>query len=432
MKIQIIIALVLIFSLLLVGCLDNNTDYSQGGSMTSYKDLLPERLSNLGEDFYPNDLTRGEILAQLPMAVKKTGNIGTDTWSGVIHVTGDLEVDTLTIEPGTIILIDANNDDQQKGEESSEDPVNPHEFLGTNYSKNHIIINVKNELNAVGTKINPIIFTSTADGPWLADWDHFVFQKGVLKYAIVEYCWGISIGSSDVTISHCLIRNMLQQGVMFGSWPEAGINGEPVSPNITYNFMYNFGHMGVQSFFSEPYIAHNVFIHKFTNNPELYECLNLGENGGLDIHGGNGTVEYNFLSYGYNADLEIEIQLGGSGIVICEAMAPEIRFNTIVGNKWGIELQGGMPVVNNNNIYNNADGNLVVRAIYAEPGREDKTMTYEGTLDFKNNYWGTTEKNRAVEKISLDGDIEINLEPISTNLISNIGPDWNEFEWLYK
>jgi hypothetical protein len=220
------------------------------GHFRGFKEFIPEDIANLPENFYPAGLTRHEILENISFGVKKTGQIEDDTWSDVILVTGDLWVGNLTIEPGTIVLIEADKDDQHHGEDNTRDPVNPHEFLGRNYSRDHISIWVNERLIAKGTPEKPIIITSTAENPGLADWDHFSLKKGTLEYAVVEHCWGINIDSSDVTVSHCVIRNVLQQGLLFGRWIEAGIRGEgSLSPNITYNYMYNFGHMAVQSFF---------------------------------------------------------------------------------------------------------------------------------------------------------------------------------------
>jgi parallel beta-helix repeat protein len=366
------------------------------------------------------------------MAVRKTGHISDDTWSGIILITGDLEAGNLIIEPGTIVFVEADKDDQRGGPEQVTDPVNPHEFLGKDYSKNHVSIRINGKLAAAGTPEKPIIITSSAEKPQIADWDYISIKKGILEYAVMEYGRGISLESSDTKVSHCLIRDVLGQGLMFGTWPEAGIYGEPVSPNITYNYMYNFGHMAVQSFFSEPYLAHNIFIHKNTDKEELYDYLNLGENGALDIHGGGGIIEYNFLSYGYNSLLEKQNELGGAGIGITEADSPVIRLNTIVGNKWGIELQGGMPVVTNNNIHSNSKGNLVVRSLYSEPGRKSKPMAYENPINFRNNWWGTTNEDEIKAKIAGEWGIEVSINPFATEEIQNAGPDWKEFGWMYK
>lgn len=397
-----------------------------------YRGYLPDDIAALPEDFYPNGLTREDILGMIPQAVRKTGQLEDETWSGVILVTGDTEIDHLVIEPGTIVLIEENSDDQEKGMEHGVDPVNPHEFLGADYARNHASLHVRQRLTARGTPEAPIIITSTAETPWLADWDHLVFRRGVLEYAFVEHCWGVAIDSSDVSVSHCVIRNVLQQGLMFGYWPEAGIHGEgSLSPNVTYNYMYNVGHMAVQSFFSDPYIAHNVFIQKHTGDPELYAYLSQGENGALDIHGGNGTILHNFLSSGYTPDFEGDRPLGGSpGVVITEATVPELRRNTIVGNLRGIEVQGGMPVINDNNIHGNIAGNFEIRSVYAEPGREDTAVAYDEPLDCRGNWWGTSVLGEIKAQMRIGWGIKVDVAPFSTSEILDAGPEWEEFEWL--
>ncbi|MBN2042617.1 MAG: right-handed parallel beta-helix repeat-containing protein [Candidatus Aenigmarchaeota archaeon] len=398
---------------------------------SDYTEFLPEEIADLPEDFYPANLTRKDILGRLPEAVQKTGHIGDDTWSGVILVTGDVEADNIIIEPGTIILVEANRDDQAGGEGEPEDPVNPHEFLGEDYQKTHINIRINEKLTARGTPGNPIIFTPTSEDPSLSDWDHLEFESGTLEYAVVENLWGISLRSSETTIKHCIIRNLLQQGVMFGNWPEAGIYGEPVSPNITYNFIYDFGHMGIQSFFSDPYIAHNIFIQKRTEDPETIEYLGKGENGGLDIHGGNGTIEYNFFSCGSLSPAETQ-NLGCPGICITEASYPKISHNTITGSKWGIELQGGLPEVNGNNIFGNEQGHMVVRTIYAEPGKTDQAMAYDQPLDLTNNWWGTTDTNQITSRMDIGWSIRKDIDPIAQNQIEDAHPDWEEFGWMWR
>ena len=72
--------------------------------------------------------------------------------------------------------------------------------------------------------------------------------------------------------------------------------------------------------------------------------LSKGENGALDIHGGNGTIESNFLSSGYDSEIEKERpEHGNSGIIITTANTPIISYNIIVGNDEGVSIQGGGP-----------------------------------------------------------------------------------------
>jgi parallel beta-helix repeat protein len=147
------------------------------------------------------------------------------------------------------------------------------------------------------------------------------------------------------------------------------------------------------------------------------------------MHGGNGTAEYNFVSCGNLSSYE-KANLGCSGIGVTEASYPVIKFNTIVGNEWGIELKGGLPLINNNNILGNEQGYMVVRTVYSEPGRESRGVAYTEPLDFRNNWWGTNNTEKVISKIDIDWIIEKQIEPIATEEIPEAYPDWSEFEWL--
>jgi hypothetical protein len=74
---------------------------------------------------------------------------GVDTWSGIIHVTGDVLIPTghtLNIQPGTLVLLDG-------------DP--------TARSSAGIDIDVQGTINSLGTEDSPVSFTAFVDGaPW--------------------------------------------------------------------------------------------------------------------------------------------------------------------------------------------------------------------------------------------------------------------------
>jgi hypothetical protein len=95
-------------------------------SGVDYRKYLPPILS---KDFYPNGLTRQNLLERLPEAVQRTGRIGSDeVWKGAYLVTGDVIIETgasVTIEPGTIVFVSARSDDQQSGPEQPIDEFNP-------------------------------------------------------------------------------------------------------------------------------------------------------------------------------------------------------------------------------------------------------------------------------------------------------------------
>jgi len=161
-KFTLAIALVIIITIGTFAYFSERNEWEPSPHETSYMDYLPEVITSLPEDFYPAGHTRDDLLKVLPQAVEKTGFLQNETWSGVILGTGDTKIEYLTIEPGTIILVEENQNDQMGGGESTVDPVNPHEFLGADYAMTHTSIQVIERLTAKGTPENPLIFTSTA------------------------------------------------------------------------------------------------------------------------------------------------------------------------------------------------------------------------------------------------------------------------------
>ena len=398
---------------------------------------LPKEIANLNEKFYPSDLTREEILAKLPEAVQKTGEINAnETWSGVIHITGDLHMKegvSLTIEPGTIVFIASHSDDQHGGEVCEVDPINPHEFFGADYKLSHTSVTIDGSLHAVGTPNNPIIITSDNAEPTLWDWDHLSIRNGTLRYTLIEYGWGVCVTSSSVEISHCVIRKMLQQGLLVS--PGYGIT-EEISPNITYNFIYDVGHGPVQAFSSKPYIANNIFIQIKTVDENLSNYLLKGENPGLDVGGisvgqylgGSATIENNYISGAHNPAWEEGLLIGG-GIGACMTINSNstIRNNVITGGDLAFEIFGGAPEINYNCIGNALEAFMWIHSEYQD--------FFLSPIDASNNWWGTKDESVIRESIRImgGGEVpEINFVPFATLPIPNAGPDWREFEWLYK
>ncbi len=191
----------------------------------------------------------------------KTGMILKDeVWSGTIHITGDIWVPkwvTLTIKPGTKILIKANSDDQNAGGEhiqdeiTSEDPSSKRE-----YTESHINIGISGTLTAVGTPEEKIIFTSDSSNPYNTDWDGITFDSGSsgeMKYCIVEYTHtGPALhGTDDVTISHCEIRHTF--------W--GGLHAFENSPVFEYNVLDDIGHEAFDTHKASPIIRYNNISH---------------------------------------------------------------------------------------------------------------------------------------------------------------------------
>jgi hypothetical protein len=193
-----------------------------------------------------------------------SGRITEDqTWSGVIDVTGDVEIDpraTVTIEAGTIVRMAANTDDQHGGgsgivdEMTAEDPTTLDAF-GTS----RIGIVVLGRLFAVGTPDAVIQFTSDAAAPSPTDWDGLWFMEGsvgVLKYALVEWVHTgpAAHGATSFSVSHSTVRHTF--------W--GALHAFQCSPLFEYNVLDDIGHEAVDTHKASPTVRFNEISHART------------------------------------------------------------------------------------------------------------------------------------------------------------------------
>ena len=104
-----------------------------------------------------------------------SGGVTNSTWSGVVNLTGDVTIGSgsvLTILPGTLIQCQPNMDSQAGG---------------ANSSRVEIIVN-GGILNALGTAVAPIVFTSAGPTKTPGDW------------------YGLRILEGDVTMTNCVVE----------------------------------------------------------------------------------------------------------------------------------------------------------------------------------------------------------------------------------
>jgi len=187
-------------------------------------------------------------------------------WSGTIHVTGDINVKsdvTLSILPGTIILISANNDTNNlfghwecNGIENfdlligipKEDIFNCGIHKGEPYrdEANHISIIIRGTLKAIGTEENRIVFKSDSLKPTIYDWNRFDIHNGILSYADVEN-YRILETREDVEISHNNLKNI----------GECGICANSNKARILFNTISYAGHELIDMHGSSPFIHSN-------------------------------------------------------------------------------------------------------------------------------------------------------------------------------
>jgi len=140
-----------------------------------------------------------------------------ETWQGEIHVIGDILIPagvTLTILPGTVVHIAANQDVEnlsppdawwmKEGVNWGENDYELAVFHGEPYRDegHHISFFGEGTLHAVGTPEQMILITSDSPTPTIWDWDLLGVERGILSYCIIEYYRGLN----SPMISHCILR----------------------------------------------------------------------------------------------------------------------------------------------------------------------------------------------------------------------------------
>jgi parallel beta-helix repeat protein len=241
----------------------------------------------LGRAQAPASPTASPTATPPPIVNQTThGVIGWDEiWRDEIRIIGDIIVEegaTLTIEPGTVVLIAANQDvdnlndapwGMQEGFEYGR-PVETSEgnLLGLDEpywdEGHHVSIRVLGTLHAVGTPEQMITITSDSATPGIYDWNFFAFAHGTLSYSIVQYYRCLNAGD-EAEVSHNILRHIGGAGVAPGSaviehntisyGTHESINIDHSSPVIRYNHLGpNPGHAGIVIDGGSPQIVGNT------------------------------------------------------------------------------------------------------------------------------------------------------------------------------
>lgn len=368
----------------------------------------------------------------------RSGRISQDEiWSGIIQVTGDLWVDedvTLTVMPGTTVLISAGGDDQNRGltmvmDESDKGKIGP--ICAEEYAKSHIEINGK--IIAVGTPDEMIIFTSDSTDPSFADWSGIELRPGSrMEYCIVEYAGRAGLGvwsnipkDDSVLISNNIIRHIFMGGIALGGTTDARVISNDISDCGSEG-------IAVDSGGGAPHIAYNTVKNSTVGIATLPKSFALIENNILidNITGilsrGSDTIRHNHISspsrqiheqsyMGYTFPYITEPKvIRFTGIQIAESPTATIELNEIIKNERGIAIgPNSTPTltIRNNNIYDN-DLNFYTDA--------------SPDITAPNNWWGTTDTHAIEEKIWDDDDNpgvgELEYCPIETSKIGHAGP----------
>lgn len=162
-------------------------------------------------------------------------------WSGKIYVTGDVEIfGNLTVLPGTTVTFSVG-DDRHRGDEVPSDGFNDKDPTRlAAYTTAHSGLFVLRKFVAKGTPTQPILFTSAAQNPKLADWEAIVFRGdgSIVDTVTVEYTRnGLNpIGKQPNSV----IQNTISRHAMWGTISSANSNIK-----IINNDLSDAGHEGI-------------------------------------------------------------------------------------------------------------------------------------------------------------------------------------------
>jgi len=392
-----------------------------------------------------------------------SGHITQDeTWSGIVHVTGDVFVDagvTLTILQGTRVLFGAHSDDQHSGVAAPLDEwITRHDdpTWTLEYAQSHTKLDVYGTLIARGAPENMIIFTSDSQTPDGGDWSHLYIggHGSTVEYCIIEYSRGgvsIATGTGDiVVVSHNTMRHNLWTAICIHS----------CSPTLTYNdISHSGGHQGIDIIGegSAPLVANNVIKHCKAgiivhpgSSPVIEDNALIDNDFGIvinpnsspvirrnSISSPNGAphdwtyqgkpVYFAFCSrgqYSWTDGIRVlsscptitnnKISNCPKNITIVGNSSPTISNNTITGGENGILFEPsftGSPKIYGNNIYNNSANIGLMSA---------------NSIDASNNWWGITDTGEIETRIHDYYDDpslgKVNYEPIATSEIAGAGP----------
>lgn len=167
--------------------------------------------------------------------------MGSQTWSGELLVTGDVQIaGDLTLLPGTVVRV-AVGDDRHLGNEVPPDGFNNNDPTRlAAYAVAHAEIGVGGRIVAQGTTDRPILFTSASPTPHLADWQGLVFlgDGSVLEHVAVE--WSRNGVTPKGRQPNSVIRDSVVRHTMWGC-----VSGGDSGMQVLNNDISDCGHEGV-------------------------------------------------------------------------------------------------------------------------------------------------------------------------------------------
>ncbi len=183
-----------------------------------------------------------------------------EVWSGTIRVTGDIIVRpgaTLTIQPGTTVLVSANSDRQnlmaipfwlKRGIAQERDQY-IHQGEPYRDEEQHVTIWIDGTLNATGTAERRIVIRSDSPEPTRYDWNTLHVSHGALSYAEVRDYRAMDL-RSGTRLSNSELHNVGECPICIHDSTDVRVEG---------NRVYDAGHELVDISRSSPTIVDNRF-----------------------------------------------------------------------------------------------------------------------------------------------------------------------------
>ncbi len=318
-----------------------------------------------------NELSNKKTKKYPPAMIKKGLLKQNEIWSGEIYISDTIEIPqgvTLTIEPGTVIKFRHSRDYK-------------------NFDKGCLLIN-GGILKAIGTPTKQIWFTSDAKKPINGDWEGIIVKnskgKNIIKYAVIEYAFiGARFWKSFGVVSNSIIR-----------WINAeGIYAEQSNLLIEKNTIYATGYNGIaMEQFNEVTIKNNKIFNNQGSGIHGEATKAIIENNIIQ----NSKTGITFDDYSYVVLRNNLVEnIANEALHFYVHSTGELYFNKIRNNGVGISaFLDSKLTARNNDIYRNTI-NLEFSSMHK--------------VDFKNNWWGTTDEIKIKEKIQ--SDIDFSFKP---------------------
>jgi len=343
------------------------------------------------------------------------------TWSQNIRLFGDVTVNsgvTLTISPGVTIFFAANSDDRASG-------------AWTN--KTEII--VKGTLYAVGTRAQPIYFTSDASTKAKENWGRIYIDStsvSQIKWAVIHYAteaitqapynanYATQIENCNIsdnttgfvaressgwpTYNYPNVSGWVKNSLFnnnntgFSLYAGNGYGRSTISVNIENNIIQNSSVDGIYIGHDTWWLGHTYTTAQIKSNSFLTNTSNgirMHMNGPGDCSGWDSNITSSVtLNYFSGNPAGVRTERGGNSCLTNPAkLAPSITTNTFDSSP-GVYVDWGSPKLKNNNFTNNrsnGSGSTLTSSDYPAIGSSQQyRLTFSSPLS--NSYDGISQR----------------------------------------